>query len=272
MLRTEVCAIEKDSGHGGPCLAEDNGLLPQFLVEAMEHTKQNASQVLAGKADLSGYLEFGAEAIAGGALIRGTYFKTLSIAAESALKTAKRTAPVDAATGLPIYHGIPELSRSGKLPPGVYQTTWSEFAEKFGQNPHRKHLLTGLQAAAHNLGEAGCQDIRIGGSFITAKPEPGDFDMVWRRNPEMDMQKLHYYLDSGDRYGAKYHFGGDIFSSQTELKFSHFFGKVRNGDQLWTRDRRGLPSAVVSIDPATVPESRAFQAGTFDLPQFAPDL
>lgn len=39
---------------------------------------------------------------------------------------------------------IPEFNELGYLPAGVYEATWSEFLARFGINPHRLRLITGL--------------------------------------------------------------------------------------------------------------------------------
>ena len=41
---------------------------------------------------------------------------------------------------------IPEFDERGYLPPGQHITTWREFLERFGTNPHRLRLATGLAA------------------------------------------------------------------------------------------------------------------------------
>jgi hypothetical protein len=71
---------------------------------------------------------------------------------------------------------IPEFNDLGYLPPGVYESSWQEFMEKFVINAHRQRLATGLAAALRKLGVAGCRRVIIGGSFVTTKEKPNDFD------------------------------------------------------------------------------------------------
>ena len=37
---------------------------------------------------------------------------------------------------------IPEFNNLGYLPPGVYETSWQEFMERFAIDPHRQRLGT----------------------------------------------------------------------------------------------------------------------------------
>ncbi|MBK6510280.1 MAG: hypothetical protein IPG06_13070 [Haliea sp.] len=67
----------------------------------------------------------------------------------------------------------------GYLPPGEHQATWAEVVARFGGSPKRDWLLTGLQRGITELHRAGCLSIYIDGSFVTDKPEPGDFDVAW---------------------------------------------------------------------------------------------
>jgi hypothetical protein len=71
---------------------------------------------------------------------------------------------------------IPEFNDLGYLPPGIYETSWQEFMQRFAINPHRLKLATGLAAALRKLGVAGCRRVIIGGSFVTIKENPNDFD------------------------------------------------------------------------------------------------
>jgi hypothetical protein len=77
---------------------------------------------------------------------------------------------------------IPLFVEDGCLPPGIHTTTWDVFYERFGTTHQRNMLLQGLFAAIDHLAKAGCREIFIGGSFVTNKTIPEDFDACW--NPE----------------------------------------------------------------------------------------
>jgi hypothetical protein len=71
---------------------------------------------------------------------------------------------------------IPSFNELGYLPPGTYETSWIELMERFAINRQRQRLATGLAAALRKLAVAGCRRVIIGGSFVTSKEDPNDFD------------------------------------------------------------------------------------------------
>lgn len=74
---------------------------------------------------------------------------------------------------------IPTYDNKGNLPQGVHPATWQEIEERYGYNVERRKQLTGLKAALDNLKAAGCKRAYLDGSFITDKPDPGDYDLCW---------------------------------------------------------------------------------------------
>ena len=112
---------------------------------------------------------------------------------------------------------IPEFEPDGNLPPGVHWATWEEINVRFGGTNWRRTLLTGLRAAADQLKLAGCQTIYLDGSFVTAKPEPGDFDGCWEE-AGVHVQKLDPVLRTfaGGRAAQKAKFGGEFFPASLE--------------------------------------------------------
>jgi hypothetical protein len=65
------------------------------------------------------------------------------------------------------------------LPPGIHDATLAEISTRYADNPHRKTLFDGLKLGLDNLFGAGCPQIFLDGSFISAKPNPGDYDLIW---------------------------------------------------------------------------------------------
>ena len=74
---------------------------------------------------------------------------------------------------------IPAFDHAGQLPAGVHEAEWAEVVERFGWTKRRRTLLAGLGEALHLLRAAGCNAVYLGGSFVTAKPVPADFDAAW---------------------------------------------------------------------------------------------
>ncbi len=71
---------------------------------------------------------------------------------------------------------MPPFDENGNLPKGIYEVLWSDFESRFAFNNHRRQLIIGLKQALLLLGKVGCQRVYIGGSFITNKEYPNDFD------------------------------------------------------------------------------------------------
>lgn len=80
---------------------------------------------------------------------------------------------------------IPDLIELGSpcpwavLPPGIHDTTLAEVEARFATTPHRKRLFGGFVRMAQALAIAGCNYVYLDGSFVTAKPHPGDYDGCW---------------------------------------------------------------------------------------------
>jgi hypothetical protein len=74
---------------------------------------------------------------------------------------------------------LPDFTSDGLLPPGEHPATWDEILGRFGWNPRRQALLSGLAAALIPLRSAGCTRLFLDGSFVTSKELPGDYDAAW---------------------------------------------------------------------------------------------
>ena len=110
---------------------------------------------------------------------------------------------------------IPAFDASGNLPQGIHFATWKQLASAFGFTPRRKKLLSGPREALSLLRLAGCQLVYVDGSFVTNKPEPGDFDGCWSL-AGVDVEKLDpIFLDfSNSRARQKERFLGEFFPAE----------------------------------------------------------
>lgn len=122
---------------------------------------------------------------------------------------------------------------TGRLPEGQHVASWDEIVERFGWNMHRRRLLDGLADGIALLEVAGCRQIWLNGSFVTAKEQPGDFDAC--RDPdEVDLDALDpIFFDFADgRAAQKERFGGEFFPNVVEaesgLVFAEFFQNERD--------------------------------------------
>lgn len=129
---------------------------------------------------------------------------------------------------------IPPFNELGYLPPGTYEVSWLELMERFVFNPQRQRLATGLAAALRKLAIAGCRRVLIGGSFVTSKENPNDFD-AWYESFGLDLDTLDpLFLE--DVSSQMVVFGGTLFSLPS---YEGFF----------KTDREGQPKGVVALDP-----------------------
>jgi hypothetical protein len=77
---------------------------------------------------------------------------------------------------------IPPLDTNGLLPSGVHSCAWPEIRERFGcfqGSDQRPRLCERLEAFARESKAAGIvKALVVNGSFVTAKPQPNDIDLV----------------------------------------------------------------------------------------------
>ena len=117
---------------------------------------------------------------------------------------------------------LPPFESNGLLPPGIHPVdTWQEFVSFFGSTPRRQWLLNGMKSALIALRKARCRFVYVDGSFVTAKEEPGDFDICWD-STGVDPQLLDPILlkfDDG-RQAQKAKFGGELFLARSTASVS----------------------------------------------------
>ena len=75
---------------------------------------------------------------------------------------------------------LPGLNEQGELPPGVHQATLDEVITRFGQGVGQRLKVTDRLKRIYQLARATgeLERLIIFGSYITAKPEPNDVDVV----------------------------------------------------------------------------------------------
>lgn len=100
------------------------------------------------------------------------------------------------------------------LPSGTHVATLEEIAGVYGYNERRRTLLAGLLEGATALVKAGCSKIYLDGSFVTAKPIPGDYDACWDPTGVVGALLDPVFKDFSDgRARQKARFGGEFFPS-----------------------------------------------------------
>ena len=144
---------------------------------------------------------------------------------------------------------IPKLDpRTGYLPPGIHCATWCEVVAHFGGNSHRERLIDALLSACRNLAAAGCKELLLDGSFVTAKPLPGDYDAAWELAGVDPAQLDPVLLDmKHPRAAMKAKYLGDLFPELTRA------GQGASFRDFFMTDRNGVEKGVVLIDLGSLP-------------------
>jgi hypothetical protein len=107
---------------------------------------------------------------------------------------------------------IPPLQADGNLPPGVHWADSTEIQARFGQSPHRYQLFQGFMQAVKELKAAGCKEVFLDGSFVTAKASPNDYDACWGTAGVDPNQLDAVFFDfSNRRVRQKAKFQGEFF-------------------------------------------------------------
>lgn len=107
---------------------------------------------------------------------------------------------------------IPPFQPDGMLPPGVHWADSIEIQARFGQSPHRHQLFQGFLQAVKELKAAGCKEVFLDGSFVTAKTSPNDYDACWGTGGVDPVQLDDVFFDFTNRRARqKARFQGEFF-------------------------------------------------------------
>lgn len=119
---------------------------------------------------------------------------------------------------------------TGNLPPGRHAATWEEVVARFGFTARRRRLLAGLKAMLDSLKVAGCRRVYLDGSFVTRKPDPGDFDGLWEPAGVDPAILDPVLLDlAAPRAAQKAKYGGELLILTPGLL--DFFQRDRDGNR-----------------------------------------
>lgn len=109
---------------------------------------------------------------------------------------------------------LPNLNDAGELPIGVHQATINEVIAQFGGGTLQREVVTARLQRIYQIAEdtGNLQQLIIFGSYITAKPEPNDVDVVIVFNDDFDLtvcgEEVKTLLDHQQ---AQSEFGASIF-------------------------------------------------------------
>jgi hypothetical protein len=112
---------------------------------------------------------------------------------------------------------LPDFNENGLLPPSIHRTTLAEFERRFvyfAVSDRRFRLFDKLRELYHQARQSGIvKRFLVGGSFVTSKPEPNDFDCILVLDPIIKgevLRPMEYNL--ADHRMARRIFRGDVIS------------------------------------------------------------
>lgn len=136
---------------------------------------------------------------------------------------------------------IPPFDTDGDLPPGRHTATWREFQARFCVFTRSDRRLQLCRSIAQLIDEAQSahivERVIFGGSFVSARPEPNDFDgiVVLRAGTQYDtLQPFQRWF--ADTREASRRYRGDIFVARADQPtldiYCDFFAMNRHGKQV----------------------------------------
>jgi hypothetical protein len=106
---------------------------------------------------------------------------------------------------------LPAFTDEGDLPPGVHRATLLQVLERFGQGSVQRCAVADRLNRIYQLGASTGQLARfvVFGSFVTAKAEPNDVDVVMLMEDSFDLGSvtdeaalLFQHMEAGAYFGA----------------------------------------------------------------------
>jgi len=136
---------------------------------------------------------------------------------------------------------IPDFTEDGFLPPGVHRAALVEVEERFAgaySSRQRRELFASIVELAKEAASTEfVERILLAGSFVTAKPDPNDFDCLIALRKTVvgrELRPFEYRLVSRRR--ARRAFDGDVLAFPADSAafrgYFEFFQKNRDGTRV----------------------------------------
>ncbi len=107
---------------------------------------------------------------------------------------------------------IPDFYDGIFLPDGDHDATWDEVRARFCFGEKRKKMCLAFSGLLPVARSCSFIAVYLFGSFISAKPEPGDIDLLWVLPAEVKPEQMRPECrDLFDYQGMKSRFGWDAF-------------------------------------------------------------
>ena len=141
---------------------------------------------------------------------------------------------------------LPEFNTEGDLPPGVYRATIAEILERFGQGTLQRRVVADRLNRLYQLADTTGYLARfvVFGSFITAKSEPNDVDIILLMEDSFDLASVTGETALVFQHGeANARFGASVFWSCR----SGALGGEQAMIEYWQVRREGGQRGIVEI-------------------------
>lgn len=143
---------------------------------------------------------------------------------------------------------LPNLNEEGELPPGVHRATLAEVLDVFGHGSVQRSAVAERLHRVYHLASSTGHLARfiVFGSFVTAKPEPNDVDVLLLMEDAFDLPSV-----SGEAALVLQHaeadarFGASVFW----LRRSSALGGEQGMVEYWQVRREGGRRGIVEIVP-----------------------
>lgn len=141
---------------------------------------------------------------------------------------------------------LPPLQKDGYLPVGIHQSTWDEIATCFSVGSPRRvflgrqfaRLLENAKATGH------LRRVYIWGSFASAKPNPGDVDVLLVMSAEFESEKLTVSFQHLFNHGqARLEYECDVFWVRESIDAAVFEMML----EVYQTDREGHPRGILEV-------------------------
>ena len=126
--------------------------------------------------------------------------------------------------------------QTGALPAGIHEATWAEVVARFGGTAQRDRLLDGMKKALRWVAQAGGTRVYLGGSFVTAKAEPGDWDGCVQAEA-VNVDQLSDAIRGENTWVMKQLYAGELFIDEEENDFISYF----------QRNKRRQPVGIIAL-------------------------
>ncbi len=142
---------------------------------------------------------------------------------------------------------LPNLNHAGELPIGIHQATIDEVIAQFGNGTLQREIVTARLQRIYQIAKdtGNLQQLIIFGSYITAKPEPNDVDVVIIFNDDFDLtvcsEEVKRLLNHQQ---AENEFGASIFWIRPSLLL---FETLDEFIESWQIKRDGTRRGIIEV-------------------------